>query len=119
MGHLVRGQPAQFFVHQRQQFVRSFGIAMLDGVEDACHLTHAFYARAVNTNCRARSPIRYATDGAYLVFRREALTVRALRVSSARCVVPTGRLSPLVSGWLYRWKRRIRAGLSPPENARP
>jgi hypothetical protein len=42
VGHPVRGQPAQFFVHQRQQFVRRFGIAVLDGIEDARHLAHAF-----------------------------------------------------------------------------
>ena len=40
VSHLVRGQPTQFFIDQRQQFVGGLQIAVVDGVKDACDLTH-------------------------------------------------------------------------------
>src|SRR5439155_27256324 len=40
LGHLVRGEFAQFLVNQRQQFVGSFWIAFFDGVEDAGDVAH-------------------------------------------------------------------------------
>jgi hypothetical protein len=40
--HLARGEPAQFFVDQRQQLVGSFGIAAFNGAENLGRLTHAW-----------------------------------------------------------------------------
>lgn len=34
VGHLVRREPPQFVIDQRQQFVRGFGVTVLNGVED-------------------------------------------------------------------------------------
>ena len=39
--HLLGGQPAQFLIDQRQQFLRSFGVALLNPVEDAGQVVHA------------------------------------------------------------------------------
>src|SRR5439155_17233695 len=41
VGHLVRRELAQFAIDKRQQFLRSFGIAMLNRVENASDLAHA------------------------------------------------------------------------------
>jgi len=38
--HLVRGEAAEFLIDQREQFIGSLAIAMLDGVKDACHFAH-------------------------------------------------------------------------------
>ena len=40
--HLLRSQLAKFLVNQRQQFVRGSWIAVLNGVENARHVAHAF-----------------------------------------------------------------------------
>ncbi len=40
VGHLVRGKFAQFLVNQREQFVRSPPIAVLNGFEDARDFAH-------------------------------------------------------------------------------
>jgi hypothetical protein len=39
-GHFVRGQPAQFLVNQREQFVRGLRVALLNGVKDAGDIAH-------------------------------------------------------------------------------
>ena len=38
--HLVRSQPPQFLIDQRQQFVPGLGVALLDGSEDSNDLVH-------------------------------------------------------------------------------
>src|SRR5258707_814240 len=44
MGHFASGELAQFIIDQRQQLARSFGIALLHGVEDAGNVTHLPFA---------------------------------------------------------------------------
>ena len=39
-GHLVRGQLAQFFVNERQQFLRGIGITLLDSVQNTGDFAH-------------------------------------------------------------------------------
>ena len=43
--HFVRGESAQFFVNEREQFVRSLGVTVLDAVQDARDIAHAVDAR--------------------------------------------------------------------------
>jgi hypothetical protein len=40
MGHLARGHAAQFMVHERQQFLGRFGVALFDGGENAGDVAH-------------------------------------------------------------------------------
>ena len=40
ISHFDRGQFAQFLIDQRQQLIRSLEITLLDGVENACDITH-------------------------------------------------------------------------------
>src|SRR6266404_9347372 len=42
VGHLVRGKSAQFLVNQREQFIRSPPIAVLNGFEDARDIAHGW-----------------------------------------------------------------------------
>ena len=63
--HLVRGQPAQFVIDERQQLLGGLGLALLDGFEDArdvahkktcvtklhCGISIPFMSSGVNTPC--------------------------------------------------------------------
>ena len=40
VGHLVRGEFAQLLIDERQQFLRGFGIAVLDGFEESRDVAH-------------------------------------------------------------------------------
>ena len=39
--HFLRGQLAKFIVNQRQQFLGSVGVTLLDAIEDARDIAHA------------------------------------------------------------------------------
>ena len=40
LGQLLRGQPAELVIDQRQQLLGGLGIALLDRREDPCHFIH-------------------------------------------------------------------------------
>ena len=41
VSHFGCGQPAQFFINQREQFLGGHRVAMLHALEDACDVAHA------------------------------------------------------------------------------
>ena len=40
-GQFVRGEPAEFFIDQRQQFLGSPGATWMEGTKQACDIAHA------------------------------------------------------------------------------
>lgn len=46
-GHLVRGEPPQLIINQREQFFGGVGITLLNTVEDARHVAHDQPAREI------------------------------------------------------------------------
>ncbi len=57
--HLVRRQPAQFLIDQREKFGRGFAIAPLDALEDVgdiAHTTERRWSRVIAEAQMGRSP---------------------------------------------------------------
>ena len=50
LGHLGGGEFPELFVHQRQEFLRSFGIALLDGIQQSGHVAHSSFVTAGGKN---------------------------------------------------------------------
>ena len=53
--HLLRGQTSQFLVNQREQFIRSPAVAVVDGVEDACDFAHGPHRKASFSDVESNS----------------------------------------------------------------
>ena len=52
VGHLVRGELAQFVINQRQQLIGGRGMAALDGLEQLRQFGHVQDATIETSSCR-------------------------------------------------------------------
>jgi hypothetical protein len=73
--HLGRRQAPQFGVDERQQFIRSTGLALLQGAKNACDFAH---------------PRRYLTYGWLLVKRGHSLSTRLRAITKEVCGARNG-----------------------------
>src|SRR5262245_2010489 len=69
-GHLVRGEPAQVLIHERQQFCRGFGVALMCRLQNTGEVAHGFAA-----SFRSGAPGASMEITCFLIFAKRLLAI--------------------------------------------
>src|SRR5262249_35044859 len=112
VGQFLGGEPAQLVVDQRQQLAGRVGIALRDGGQDACHVTHQRHPGGSRID---RPRLRWAHRRAgffrwpWPIMNIVAAWPYVLTIFSLAAAKPDGALYPVVAGSLIagssHWRR--------------